>query len=261
MDDFTQHDTWRVFRIMAEFIEGFEEMAQIGPAVSIFGSARVKPSFPEYELCVTTARKLAEKGFSIITGGGPGMMEAANKGATEGGGLSVGASIDLPMEQETNSYVQKVISFRYFFVRKVMFLKYACAAIAMPGGFGTLDELFETLTLIQTHKTPAIPVVLMGRAFWSDLLAWLRKGLLAQEMISTEDLALFLVTDDPDEAVEYIQTRAVTAKEAWPHTRGLAVKVRRPARPVASGLDASGAEGPAATPKAGNPDQRPESGV
>lgn len=162
MSDFTDHDTWRVFRIMAEFIEGFEEMARIERAVSIFGSARTKPSSPDYKLCVRTARRLAKAGFTIITGGGPGMMEAANKGAVEGGGVSVGVNIDLPLEQQANEYVQKLVSFRYFFVRKVMFLKYASAAIAMPGGFGTLDELFETLTLIQTSKTPPHPAGLDG---------------------------------------------------------------------------------------------------
>lgn len=205
MSDFTDHDTWRVFRIMAEFIEGFEEMAHIGPAVSIFGSARTDRSDPSYKLCVRTARLLAKAGFTIITGGGPGMMEAANKGATEGKGVSVGVNIDLPFEQKANPFIQKLISFRYFFVRKVMFLKYASAAIAMPGGYGTMDELFETLTLIQTNKTAAIPLVLMGKEHWAGLMDWLHGVVLKEEMISREDLDLFLLTDDPEEAVAYIQ--------------------------------------------------------
>lgn len=208
MKDFTDHDTWRVFRIMAEFIEGFEEMSRIGQAVSIFGSARTKKSHPDYKLCVRTARALAKAGFTIITGGGPGMMEAANKGAVEGGGVSVGVNIDLPDEQKANPYVQKLISFRYFFVRKVMFLKYASAAIALPGGFGTLDELFETLTLIQTNKNAPIPLVLLGTHYWSGLLDWLRKVVLKGKMISPADLDLFLLTDDPDEAAAFIRKNA-----------------------------------------------------
>lgn len=217
-DDFTRNDTWRVFRIMAEFIEGFEEMSRIGPAVSLFGSARTKPSNPSYKLGVRTSKLLAQAGFTIITGGGPGIMEAANKGAVQGGGLSVGMNIDLAFEQKANPHVQKLISFRYFFVRKVMFLKYARAAIALPGGYGTLDELFETLTLIQTEKTPPIPLVLMGKTYWSGLLDWLRGVLLEQKMISPEDMDLFLVTDEPEEAVAHIREMTSRQENLWTRT-------------------------------------------
>ena len=202
-----EKDTWRVFRIMAEFIEGFEAMADVGKAVTFFGSARSTPGTPDYELCVTTARKFAQAGFSIITGGGPGIMEAANKGAQEGGGLSVGVNIDLPHEQDPNAYIEKLINFRYFFVRKVMFLKYAHGAVFLPGGYGTLDELFETLTLVQTQKTAKVPIVIMGRDHYRDLLAWLENVLAKGDYISPDDLELYTVTDDPDEAVEYIRRR------------------------------------------------------
>jgi hypothetical protein len=202
--DFTEKDTWRIFRIMAEFIEGFEAMAEVGRAVSIFGSARTAPGDPVYELARTTARKLGEAGYSVITGAGPGVMEAANRGVQEGGGLSVGVNIDLPFEQRPNPYVDKLISFRYFFVRKVMFLKYAHATIVLPGGYGTLDELFETLTLVQTLKTPAVPIVLMGSDHYGGLVDWIRERLLGSNYISPEDVELFRVLDDPDEVVRYV---------------------------------------------------------
>jgi hypothetical protein len=210
-NDFRTMDTWRVFRIMAEFVEGFEEMAKARPAVSIFGSARTEPGTPDYERAVAVSRLLTENGFNIITGGGPGIMEAGNKGAREGGkGLSIGLNIDLPFEQKPNPYIEKLLTFRYFFIRKVMFAKYAQAMVVMPGGFGTLDELFEILTLVQTQRMPPMPVVLMGREFWRGLLDWIRDVVLTTNAyISPEDLDLFEVTDDPEEALAFIQRRAI----------------------------------------------------
>ena len=207
IDDFRQLDTWRMFRIMAEFVDGFEVMSKINPAVSIFGSARTAPGTPYYEMTVELARKLADLKYNIITGGGPGIMEAANKGATESGKAgSVGLNIDLPFEQQPNKYITTLLNFRYFFCRKVMFSKYSGALIVMPGGFGTLDEMFENLTLIQTQKIPDMPVVLMGKKFWQGLIIWLKDQLLeTEETISAEDLDMWLLTDDVDEAVEYIK--------------------------------------------------------
>ena len=200
-------DTWRVFRIMSEFVEGFERLGQCGPSVSVFGSARTKPGTPYYELGVTVGRKLAERGFAVITGGGPGIMEAANKGAQEAGGTSVGLNIALPHEQSSNPYVDpdNNLTFDFFFARKTMFVKYAQGFIVLPGGFGTMDELFESLTLIQTHKTTRFPVILMGRAFWAPLVDWLRATMLMEGNISDPDLGLFHLTDDPDEAVAIIE--------------------------------------------------------
>jgi uncharacterized protein (TIGR00730 family) len=202
--DFTSSDPWRVFRIMGEFVEGFDVLAHVGRAVTVFGSARVPPGHPQYEDAVTTGRLLAEAGFAVITGGGPGIMEAANKGAQAGGGLSIGCNIELPFEQGTNPYVEVSINFRYFFVRKTMFVKYAEAFIIFPGGFGTLDELFESLTLIQTGKVRNFPVILIGRAYWSGLLDWIRATLLAGGKISPEDVDLLVVTDDLEEAVQIV---------------------------------------------------------
>ncbi|MHC4871336.1 MAG: LOG family protein [Planctomycetota bacterium] len=203
--DFREDEPWRIFRIMAEFVEGTEEMARVMPAVSIFGSARTKPETEYYDLGVQTAKLLSEAGFNIITGGGPGVMEAANKGAKAGGdGLSVGLNIELPFEQFPNPYIQKMLSFRYFFVRKVMFLKYSCAIIVLPGGFGTLDEFFESLTLIQTRKMPARPVFLMGTKFWGGMVEWLKDEMLSEGNISPEDMHIFKVTDDPGEVVNDI---------------------------------------------------------
>ncbi len=200
-------DAWRVFRIMGEFVEGFEEMANVGPAVSIFGSARVKEDDPSYELCVETARLLGEAGFGIITGGGPGMMEAANKGAVEAGARSVGCNIELPFEQGTNKYVQEALYFRYFFVRKTMFMKYAEAFVIFPGGFGTMDELFEALTLIQTGKVRNFPVVIMGTEYWGGLWEWVEDRMARGGKISPEDMDLVLLTDDPEEARNHILQR------------------------------------------------------
>jgi uncharacterized protein (TIGR00730 family) len=197
--DFTATDPWRVMRITAEFVQGFDTLAHLNPAVAIFGSARTAPGSAEYEAATTVARALAEAGFAIITGGGPGTMEAANKGALAGGGQSVGCNIELPHEQGTNQYVRLSINFRYFFVRKAMFMKYSEAFIIFPGGFGTLDELFEALVLIQTGKVQHFPVVLFGRRYWSGLLDWLRATMVTEGKITPEELDLLYLTDDPAE--------------------------------------------------------------
>jgi uncharacterized protein (TIGR00730 family) len=210
--DFTSSDPWRVFRIMGEFVEGFDALANVGPAVSIFGSARVPPGHPQYEVATRTARLLAEEGFAVITGGGPGIMEAANKGAREGGGLSIGCNIELPFEQHLNPYVDIAIDFRYFFVRKTMFVKYASAFVIFPGGFGTLDELFEALTLIQTGKVRNFPLILFGSEYWKGLTAWVRDTLLADGKVSPDDLDLLLVTDDPEDVVKVVRERHLLAR-------------------------------------------------
>lgn len=200
-------DSWATFKIMAEFVEGFEKMSKIGPCVSIFGSARTQADNPYYLLSEEIARKLVHAGFGVITGGGPGIMEAGNKGAFEAGGKSVGLGIELPFEQFFNKYVDrdKNINFDYFFVRKVMFVKYAQGFIAMPGGFGTLDELFESLTLIQTHKVAQFPVVLVGTEFWGGLIDWIKTVMLEKEKnISPDDMFLFKLVDTAEDAVNYI---------------------------------------------------------
>ena len=200
-------DSWATFKIMAEFVEGFEKMSKIGPCVSIFGSARTKADTKYYDLAVEVAKKLVNAGFGVITGGGPGIMEAGNKGAFEAGGKSVGLNIELPFEQFHNRYIDrdKNINFDYFFVRKVMFVKYAQAFIAMPGGFGTLDELFESLTLIQTHKVAHFPVVLVGSEYWGGLLDWIKKTMCDQyNNLNPEDVALIKLVDTADDAVNYI---------------------------------------------------------
>ncbi len=202
--DFTRTDPWRVLRIMGEFIEGFDTLAPIEKAVTIFGSARIGPDDPHYDAAEETARLLAEAGFAIITGAGPGIMEAANKGAQAGGGRSIGCNIELPFEQGANPYVDTLVNFKYFFVRKTMFIKYSAAFIIFPGGFGTLDELFEALTLIQTGKIYRFPVILFGRYYWAGLLRWLQARVLSEGKISEGDLDLMLVTDDPAEAVQAI---------------------------------------------------------
>jgi uncharacterized protein (TIGR00730 family) len=202
--DFQHSDPWRVFRIMGEFVEGFDALATLGPAVSIFGSARVQPDNPQYHAAERTARLLAEADFAVITGGGPGIMEAANKGAMEAGGPSIGCNIELPFEQGMNAYVEVAVNFRYFFVRKTMFVKYAEAFVIFPGGFGTMDELFEALTLIQTGKVRDFPVILFGSEYWGGLLDWVRGTMLAEGKVSPEDLALLVVTDSPEEAVAAI---------------------------------------------------------
>jgi len=201
---FLKTDTWRALRIMGEFVEGFDALAGIGPAVSVFGSARVGRSDPAYRMARTLARKLAKHGYAIITGGGPGIMEAANRGAREGGGVSVGCNIELPFEQGLNEFVTLGMEFRYFFVRKTMFVKYAEAFCIFPGGFGTLDELFEAMTLIQTGKVRHFPVVLFGTSYWSGMIEWMRATVLAEGKISPEDLTIPTITDDVDEAVDVI---------------------------------------------------------
>ncbi|HRF75862.1 MAG TPA: TIGR00730 family Rossman fold protein [Chitinophagales bacterium] len=205
--ELSAQSSWRMFKIMAEFVDGFETMDKIGPCVSIYGSARTKPDHKYYKLSEQIAAKLVHEGFGIITGGGPGIMEAGNKGAYKEGGKSVGLNIELPYEQSHNPYIDrdKLINFKYFFVRKVMLVKYAQAFIFMPGGFGTLDEMFEALTLIQTHKIERVPVILVGKSYWKGLMAWVRETMLHKEHnISEEDLDLFYMTDDPEEVVKHI---------------------------------------------------------
>ncbi|MFN3596410.1 MAG: TIGR00730 family Rossman fold protein [Rubricoccaceae bacterium] len=200
-------DTWAVFRIMGEFVEGYERLGRCGPSVSVFGSARTPPGTPYYALGVAVGAELARRGYAVITGGGPGIMEAANRGAREAGGISVGLNILLPHEQGSNPFVDpdKNLVFDFFFARKTMFVKYAQGFVVLPGGFGTMDELFESLTLIQTHKTARFPVILMGEAYWRGLIAWVRDVLAGEGFISPGDLGLFHLTDDPVEAVDIIE--------------------------------------------------------
>jgi uncharacterized protein (TIGR00730 family) len=225
--DFTRTDPWRVLKIMSELIEGFDTLASIEKGVSIFGSARTGPDDPQYRAAEETARLLARAGFSVITGAGPGIMEAANKGCREGGGHSVGCNIELPFEQGANPYVDTLINFRYFFIRKTMFIKYSVAFIIFPGGFGTLDELFEAVTLIQTGKIYQFPVILFGRRYWAGLLRWLQARVLIEKKISPGDLDLMLLTDDPDEAAAAV----VAAYDAQARAARLA-NGRRGGRPV-----------------------------
>lgn len=202
--DWLHSDPWRVLRIQSEFVEGFGALAELGRAISVFGSARLKAGEPEYDLAVQVARHVVDRDHAVITGGGPGIMEAANKGAAEGGGVSVGLGIELPFEQGMNEYVDLGVNFRYFFARKTMFVKYAQGFIVLPGGYGTLDELFEALTLVQTRKVKQFPIVLIGTEFWRGLLDWLRDSLAARGTISPHDLDLVHLTDDPAEAVEVV---------------------------------------------------------
>ncbi len=201
------NDSWAIFKVMSEFVDGFEKMSKIGPCVSVFGSARTKPGEKYYELAESIAFNLTRNGYGVITGGGPGIMEAGNKGAQRGGGVSVGLNIELPFEQQDNPYIDrdKNLQFDYFFVRKVMFVKYAQGFVAMPGGFGTLDELFEAITLIQTKKIAKFPIILVGRDFWAGLMVWVKEMLLSQSgNISEVDLDLFTIVDTPEEVVESI---------------------------------------------------------
>jgi uncharacterized protein (TIGR00730 family) len=201
-----ESDVWSIFKIMGEFVEGYDKLFKIGPCVSIFGSARMVEGEDYYEMARKTANKITEQGFGVITGGGPGVMEAANKGAQEGGGKSVGLGITLPHEQGLNSYVDRnyVINFHYFFARKVMFVKYAQGFIVFPGGFGTLDEFFEAMTLIQTKKINTFPIVLIGSEYWDGLIDWIKNTMVREGTISEEDVDLFHLTDDPEEAVDII---------------------------------------------------------
>ena len=205
LDTLSISESWRVFRIMSEFVESIEELSDVERAVTIFGSARAGPDDKYYIKAEYLARLLAQKGFSVITGGGPGIMEAANKGAAEAGGTSVGLNIRLPFEQVPNPYANLRINFKYFFIRKVMFVKFAVAYVIMPGGFGTMDELFEALTLIQTRRIKSFPVILVGSEFWGGLVDWLKETMLAQGTISPEDLDLLQVIDDPEAVVRHIQ--------------------------------------------------------
>ncbi len=212
--EFLDSDPWRTLRILSEFVEGFDALAGVGQAVSVFGSARMKPNHHYYKMARELGSMLGKAGYAVITGGGPGIMEAANRGAQEGGGLSVGCNIELPLEQGLNPYVDLGIEFRYFFARKVMFVKYADAFVIFPGGYGTLDELFEALTLIQTKKVQDFPVILMGTEYWTGMVEWIRATLLKEAAISAADVDLLRLTDDPAEAVEIIEAYAVKQREA-----------------------------------------------
>jgi uncharacterized protein (TIGR00730 family) len=207
-DEWKTKDAWRSLRILSEFVEGFDTLADLPRAVSVFGSARSKPDSPECELAYGLGGALARAGYAVITGGGPGVMAAVNRGATEAGGLSVGLGIELPFEQRLNDWSEIAIEFRYFFVRKTMFVKYAEAFVVLPGGFGTMDELFESLVLVQTRKVTQFPVILMGEAYWRGLLAWVRETMCADGKISPEDLDLIKVTDNVDDAVAHIRAHA-----------------------------------------------------
>ncbi len=209
VDDLTIKDTWRMFLILSEFVEGFETLPEVYPAVSIFGSARSLPNSPSYQTAERIARLLVENGFNVISGGGRGIMEAANKGAAESGGKSVGLHIHLPNEQQPNKYANIQLNYKYFFIRKVMFVKYAVAYIIMPGGFGTLDELFEALTLIQTKRIRSFPVILIDSRYWKGLIDWIKKTLVKEKSISEADLEILRVVDDPEEAVRIIKRRVV----------------------------------------------------
>ena len=214
---FLKSDSWRVFRIMGEFVWGFDNLADVSDGVTIFGSARTQPDDPYYAKAVETARLLARARIPVITGGGPGIMEAANRGALEGGGLSIGCNIELPFEKGSNAYLTRSLNFKFFFVRKTMFVKYATAFIVFPGGYGTLDELFEALTLIQTGKVTHFPVILFGREYWSGLVAWLTDTAAAERKINPSDLHLFQVTDDPAEAAAIV----------------IAARAQKPVEPIA----------------------------
>ncbi len=216
--DWVQSDPWRVLRIQSEFVEGFGALADLGPAVSVFGSARTHPGTREYALGRAVGRELVEAGYAVITGGGPGSMEAANRGAQESGGVSVGLGIELPFEQRMNDWVDLGVNFRYFFARKTMFVKYSQGFIVLPGGFGTLDELFEALTLVQTRKVTRFPVVLLGTSYWKGLVDWIRDTMLSERKIAAADLDLLELTDDPADAVRMVQEsgaeRDLLAREA-----------------------------------------------
>jgi uncharacterized protein (TIGR00730 family) len=210
LDNTVVGDSWRMFRIMAEFVEGFDAMSALDvPAVTIYGSARTPTDDPYYKLTETIAANLARSGYGVITGGGPGIMEAANKGAMEAGGVSIGLNISLPHEQAANPYTNFPLNFKYFFVRKVMFMKYSMAFICMPGGFGSLDELFESLTLIQTQRIKPFPIVLVGSTFWNGLVDWLKGTLMQKGNITKDDILLFKVIDDPEKIVNFIKTKLV----------------------------------------------------
>ncbi|MBU1061950.1 MAG: TIGR00730 family Rossman fold protein [Candidatus Omnitrophica bacterium] len=204
-NDFTTEDPWRIFRIISEFVEGFDELSKIGPAVTVFGSSRTKPGDKYYSIAEKTAALLSKNGYSIITGAGPGIMEAANKGAKEAGGVSIGLNIQVPIIQKPNKFITKLLDFRYFFCRKVMFLKYAKAFVIFPGGFGTMDEFFESVTLIQTRRVGSFPVFLVGSEYWKGLISWMREAMLKKDRVLKGDLDLFRVVDTPEEILENIK--------------------------------------------------------
>ena len=233
--EFLDSDPWRSLRILSEFVDGFDALATVGPAVSVFGSARTPREHPNYKSARRLGAALAKAGYAVITGGGPGIMEAANRGCQEAGGLSVGCNIELPMEQGLNLYVDLGVEFRYFFVRKTMFVKYADAFVIYPGGYGTLDELFEALTLIQTKKIRDFPVVLIGSAYWDGLLDWMKGPLIKESAINPEDVDLLRITDDPDEACEivdaYVKEHRDAADDTATDTKPIEAKeVKEPAR-------------------------------
>jgi len=205
IDDLKLGESWRLFKIMGEFVEGVEGLHDLGPAVSIFGSARTRPDDPQYKKAEAIAALFVKNGFGVITGGGGGIMEAANKGAAEAGGTSVGLNIKLPFEQKPNPYATLQMEFKYFFIRKVMFIKYAAAYVVMPGGFGTMDELFEVMTLVQTRRIRPFPIIMVGTDYWSGLLEWIRNHLLAQSLISPKDMDIIQVLDDPEEIVSTVR--------------------------------------------------------
>lgn len=209
VDELTVKDSWRMFLIMSEFVEGFEAMPEVYPAVTVFGSSRSHPNSSTYKTTENLARLLVQNGFNVISGGGPGVMEAANKGAAEAGGKSVGLHIHLPNEQEPNKYANVRLDFKYFFIRRVMFVKYAVAYVIMPGGFGTLDELFESLTLIQTQRIRSFPVILMDSRYWKGLMDWMRESLLKEKSISKSDLEIYSLVDTPEEAINIIKRTVV----------------------------------------------------
>ena len=245
-NDQLNNDSWRIFRIMAEFVEGFEVMANVGTAVSLFGSARTKPTDPFYQQAEETSRLLAKEGLAVITGGGPGIMEAGNKGAFEAGGRSIGLNITLPQEQEANRYQTVSLDFHYFYARKVMFVKYASAFICFPGGFGTLDEFFEVLTLVQTLKVEPYPIILYGSGYWSGLVEWIKEQL-GPKFIDPEDVDIFKIVDDPKETVRLV-TRGIR-KPWWrpldneARTVNAAPDVARKARPIETSASADTGEG------------------
>lgn len=209
IDSLSIHESWRLFKIMSEIVDSFESLSDIGPAVSVFGSARVLPGSPLYQQTENLSRQLCEAGFSVITGGGPGLMEAANKGCFDAGGESIGLHIHLPLEQKSNPYLKIRCDFRYFFIRKLVFVKYALAYVALPGGYGTLDELSEALVLIQTKRIKPFPIVLLGKEYWAGLVEWFQKQMVTNGFCKEEDLDLFMVTDSPEEAVSHIKKHVV----------------------------------------------------
>ncbi len=215
LETLSAQESWRMFRILAEFVEGFETLCQVYPAVTIFGSARVDSNSKIYKDAYKIGKGLAKAGFSVVTGGGPGVMEAANKGCFEAGGLSAGLNIKLPHEQSLNPYTNLHVEFRYFFVRKVMLIRYAVAIVCMPGGFGTLDEFFETITLIQTKKIKPIPVILVNSEYWKGLVDWISQSLLENKAINKEDLSIFHIVDDPEQVVETIRLTAPVERESY----------------------------------------------